>query len=174
MNGTEVRHETGLEASNRGSADGGNNENQTASSVNETSDHQAVRERSESSSSGNGRPLSTDQPRSADTNCATVRSIPWPCSHYKRRCVVKFACCDDYYPCHRCHNKDKKCPEKNMKSKDAILLKCLTCNESQQVSLLPVCITSMFSLMLDRFCLIGKIVGKPKHAKMKLSVQLEN
>ena len=57
----------------------------------------------------------------------------WLCNHYKRRCHVKFACCNKYWPCHRCHNYKSNCGEKKLKSRDTKFLKCVRCGEEQQV-----------------------------------------
>ena len=57
----------------------------------------------------------------------------WLCNHYKRHCHVKFACCNKYWPCHRCHNYKSNCGEKKLKSRDTKFLKCVKCGEEQQV-----------------------------------------
>ena len=58
----------------------------------------------------------------------------WLCSHYKRRCYVKFACCEQFWPCHRCHNNQSSCGRKKLKSRDTQQIKCSACGEEQ-----PVC-----------------------------------
>ena len=65
----------------------------------------------------------------------SIPTITWPCNHYKRLCMVKFDCCEKFYACHRCHNDNADCqPKRTLKSIDARLLKCLSCNEVQEVS----------------------------------------
>ena len=59
----------------------------------------------------------------------------WLCSHYKRRCLVKFECCDKFWPCHRCHNNQSSCGRKKLKSRDTQLVKCVSCQKVQQVTL---------------------------------------
>jgi uncharacterized CHY-type Zn-finger protein len=60
----------------------------------------------------------------------------WLCSHYKRRCYVKFECCDNFWPCHRCHNNQSMCGRKKLKSRDTQMVKCVYCNKVQQVTLI--------------------------------------
>ena len=91
------------------------------------------------SSESDDRRLLSDQTREhagkRNAQGTSIPSITWPCDHYKRLCLVKFACCEEYYPCHRCHNKNGECSIKNLKAVDAKFLKCLACNEVQKVSL---------------------------------------
>ncbi|CAB4009456.1 RING finger and CHY zinc finger domain-containing 1 [Paramuricea clavata] len=56
----------------------------------------------------------------------------WLCSHYKRLCYVKFECCDNFWPCHRCHNNQSTCGRKKLKSRDTQMVKCVYCNKEQQ------------------------------------------
>ena len=58
----------------------------------------------------------------------------WRCGHYKRRCLVKFECCDKYWPCHRCHNNESSCGRRKLKSRDTTMVKCLQCGKEQQVN----------------------------------------
>ena len=57
----------------------------------------------------------------------------WLCSHYKRQCYVKFQCCDEFWPCHRCHNNQSSCGRKKLKSRDTEMVKCAHCNKVQEV-----------------------------------------
>ena len=59
----------------------------------------------------------------------------WLCSHYKRRCYVKFECCNKFWPCHRCHNNQSTCGRRKLKSRDTAQVKCVACNQEQ-----PVCL----------------------------------
>ena len=58
----------------------------------------------------------------------------WLCNHYKRRCYVKFECCDQYWPCHRCHNNESTCGRRKLKSRDTLMVKCAECVKEQQVT----------------------------------------
>ena len=68
----------------------------------------------------------------------------WLCNHYKRRCMVKFECCDKYWPCHRCHNETSTCEQKKLKSRDTTMVKCMECGKEQQV-------TNNYSMMKIHF-----------------------
>ncbi|CAB4032768.1 RING finger and CHY zinc finger domain-containing 1-like [Paramuricea clavata] len=56
----------------------------------------------------------------------------WLCNHYKRRCLVKFECCNKYWACHRCHNNESTCGRKKLKSRDTTMVKCVECGKEQQ------------------------------------------
>ncbi|CAB4041898.1 RING finger and CHY zinc finger domain-containing 1-like, partial [Paramuricea clavata] len=60
-----------------------------------------------------------------------VNTGPWLCDHYKRRCLVKFDCCERYWPCHRCHNNKSNCGRKKLKSRDNRMIKCVSCQREQ-------------------------------------------
>ncbi|WP_257274178.1 CHY zinc finger protein [Endozoicomonas sp. SESOKO4] len=50
------------------------------------------------------------------------------CNHYQRFCSVGFACCEGYFPCHKCHNENKQSLCKaELKAWNAIRLKCSLC-----------------------------------------------
>lgn len=68
-----------------------------------------------------------------------VNTGPWLCDHYKRRCLVKFDCCERYWPCHRCHNNKCNCGRKKLKSRDNSMIKCVFCQREQ-----PVCVLKIF------------------------------
>ena len=53
------------------------------------------------------------------------------CPHYERSCFVRFACCDQWWPCHRCHNSESHCGERTLKGRDAQQIKCNGCGEEQ-------------------------------------------
>ncbi|CAB4013008.1 RING finger and CHY zinc finger domain-containing 1-like [Paramuricea clavata] len=73
----------------------------------------------------NGQKLSKFQPPDVDED------DNWLCSHYKRRCYVKFECCDKFWPCHRCHNNQSTCGRRKLKSRDTKQLKCAACGLEQ-------------------------------------------
>ena len=57
----------------------------------------------------------------------------WLCGHYKRKCMVKFECCNEYWPCHRCHNERSTCGRRKLKSRDTTMIKCVECGKKQKV-----------------------------------------
>ena len=58
----------------------------------------------------------------------------WLCEHYQRHCRVRFPCCTQFYPCHRCHNISKACDNEEAKACHATHLKCYHCQHEQEVS----------------------------------------
>ena len=62
----------------------------------------------------------------------------WLCEHYQRHCRVRFPCCTQFYPCHRCHNISKACGNEEAKACHATHLKCSHCQEEQEVILLDL------------------------------------
>ena len=58
----------------------------------------------------------------------------WFCEHYQRHCRVRFPCCTQFYPCHRCHNISKTCDNEEAKACHATHLKCSHCQHEQEVS----------------------------------------
>ena len=80
-------------------------------------------------SSGNHNP----SPHHSDDDDNDVEEGNWLCNHYKRRCHVKFACCDKYWPCHRCHNNESNCGTKKLKSIHTKFVKCVKCGKEQEV-----------------------------------------
>ena len=57
----------------------------------------------------------------------------WLCEHYQRQCRVRFTCCTQFYPCHRCHNISKACDNEEAKACHATHLKCSHCQHEQKV-----------------------------------------
>ena len=57
----------------------------------------------------------------------------WLCEHYQRHCRVRFPCCTQFYPCHRCHNISKACDNEEAKACHATHLKCSHCQHEQEV-----------------------------------------
>ncbi|XP_068753876.1 uncharacterized protein [Montipora capricornis] len=62
----------------------------------------------------------------------TARS-PWLCEHYQRHCRVRFPCCTQFYPCHRCHNSSRNCENEEAKACHATHLKCSFCQHEQEI-----------------------------------------
>ena len=57
----------------------------------------------------------------------------WLCEHYQRHCRVRFPCCTQFYPCHRCHNISKACDNEEARACQATHLKCSYCQHEQEV-----------------------------------------
>ena len=63
-----------------------------------------------------------------------VQETPRPvCSHYQRRCLVRFPCCEKFYPCHRCHNESKDCSNDQARATNATHIRCSICYHEQVV-----------------------------------------
>ena len=62
----------------------------------------------------------------------------WLCEHYQRHCRVRFPCCTQFYPCHRCHNISKACDNEEAKACHATHLKCSHCQHEQEVTLILI------------------------------------
>ena len=61
----------------------------------------------------------------------------WSCKHYKRRCVVKFNCSDEFFPCHQCYNEKAErdgLEQSKITSRDAVKIRCNVCFTVQDVS----------------------------------------
>jgi len=66
-----------------------------------------------------------------------VQETPRPvCSHYQRRCLVRFPCCEKFYPCHRCHNESKDCSDVPARATNATHMRCSICYHEQEVRFL--------------------------------------
>ncbi|XP_046851716.1 uncharacterized protein LOC124445039 isoform X2 [Xenia sp. Carnegie-2017] len=96
----------------------------------------------------------------------TSREGNWLCSHYKRHCFVKFDCCEQFYPCHRCHNNQSACGNKKLKSRDVKKVKCAYCSNVQEFD--EKC-TNCGVKFAEYFCALCKhLTGKddqPYHCK---------
>ena len=57
----------------------------------------------------------------------------WLCEHYQRYCRVRFPCCTQFYPCHRCHNNSRACDNEAAKACHATHLKCSHCHHEKEV-----------------------------------------
>ena len=63
-----------------------------------------------------------------------VQETPRPvCSHYQRRCLVRFPCCEKFYPCHRCHNDSQDCSNDQARATNATYIRCSICYHEQVV-----------------------------------------
>ena len=62
-----------------------------------------------------------------------IQESPRPvCSHFLRRCFVRFPCCGKFLPCHLCHN-ESDCIEDQAKAIDATHIRCTICYNEQVV-----------------------------------------
>ncbi len=63
-----------------------------------------------------------------------VQESPRPvCSHYQRRCLVRFPCCEKFHPCHRCHNESEGCSDDQARAINATHIRCTICYHEQAV-----------------------------------------
>jgi hypothetical protein len=67
----------------------------------------------------------------AEDTRAWVMSREYSCAHYDRYCNAQFACCEPFWPCHRCHNASSQCGETKLRSRDIKKLKCRRCGTVQ-------------------------------------------
>ncbi|XP_044164850.1 uncharacterized protein LOC122948817 [Acropora millepora] len=51
----------------------------------------------------------------------------------QKPCWVRFPCCTQFYPCHRCHNTSRNCENEEAKACYATHLKCSFCQYEQQI-----------------------------------------
>lgn len=67
-------------------------------------------------------------------------SYPFGCEHYYRLCKLKMYCCNTYYWCRLCHDKEKHDMEPDYNKKHKVdrkkvtEVKCMNCGEEQEVS----------------------------------------
>ena len=75
-----------------------------------------------------------------------VQESPRPvCSHYQRRCLVRFPCCGKFFPCHRCHN-ESDCSEDQARAVNATHIRCTICYHEQEVKFLFMILCLAFML----------------------------
>ena len=75
-----------------------------------------------------------------------VQESPRPvCSHYQRRCLVRFPCCGKFFPCHRCHN-ESDCSEDQARAVNATHIRCTICYHEQEVRFLFMILCLAFML----------------------------
>ncbi|XP_044178758.1 uncharacterized protein LOC114959242 isoform X2 [Acropora millepora] len=115
----------------------------------ENENNEASRDMSSSSETA----LQQQNEQASETVGESVRSpvqeTPRPlCGHYHRRCLVKFPCCNKFYPCHRCHNESDECAESQSRAVNATHLRCSICYNEQEVR------TSLLSVY---YCFSNKI-----------------
>ena len=86
----------------------------------------------------------------------TPETFPLSCEHYQRKCFLRFPCCSDYYPCHRCHNNNSKCGNTEQKALHAIRLKCAECLVEQEIDENSQRCSSCKIKLSEYFCAICK------------------
>ncbi|WOG27567.1 CHY zinc finger protein [Endozoicomonas sp. 8E] len=74
------------------------------------------------------------------------------CDHYHRYCRVNFECCEEYFPCHRCHNNSKKCNLTDRKAFHAKRLQCSLCNHEGDITEDSQTCPGCNELMSEYFC----------------------
>ena len=75
------------------------------------------------------------------------------CIHSKKNCSFYFKCCERFYPCHHCHNKDHFC-NKKVNPKDISWIMCNYCGFEQGIQ--QYCIKCKKKLA-DYFCVKCKV-----------------
>ena len=69
-----------------------------------------------------------------EVGISPIQESPRPaCSHYQRRCLVRFPCCGRFYPCHRCHNESAACTDDQARAINATHIRCIICYHEQVV-----------------------------------------
>ena len=94
--------------------------------------------------------LQKQSEQSSETVGESVRSpvqeTPRPlCGHYHRRCLVRFPCCNKFYPCHRCHNESDECSESQSRAANATHMRCSICYNEQEVRCILLSVYYCFS-----------------------------
>ena len=115
--------------------------NAEGDSAQSTSSANAVHQSSDALSRGENAPGTGPQGENAEDalsrdeneeySGAWVESRAYSCEHYDRFCTVKFGCCDQFWPCHRCHNARSGCNERRLRSRDIKKVKCRRCGKIQ-------------------------------------------
>ena len=77
-----------------------------------------------------GNALNVDSTQDA---AAGEQPVAKTCGHYNRDCCAWFPCCEQFWPCHRCHNSTGCC---EAEASNATHLKCSKCHSVQEVSLI--------------------------------------
>lgn len=93
-------------------------------------------ERDTNASEGEAHRQQTEQTEDTVTEVprAPIQETPRAvCKHYQRRCLVKFPCCGNFYPCHRCHNESQECSEDQARAISATHIRCTICYHEQVV-----------------------------------------
>ncbi|XP_028406496.1 uncharacterized protein LOC114528982 isoform X2 [Dendronephthya gigantea] len=129
----------------------------------ENSRHQEHRTRARNQNARFNFPSTSNNPNGRSERSNNVKKQPdrWLCNHYKRRCMVKFECCDKYWACHRCHNETSTCQQKKLKSRDTTMVKCMECGKEQQFGQFCVSCNTQFA---DFYCGLCKhLTGRDDH-----------
>lgn len=84
-----------------------------------------------------------------NANIAHQDDEVWLCHHYKRRCFVKFYCCQKFWPCHRCHNNKSTCGVKRLKSCDTQWIKCASCDTEKEVRICVIMYHEIFLVHIN-------------------------
>lgn len=96
----------------------------TPTPINESSSQEDSMQLNESTLGADREPQSIATP---------VQESPRPvCSHYQRRCLVRFPCCGKFFPCHRCHN-ESDCSEDQARAINATHIRCTICCHEQVI-----------------------------------------
>ncbi|XP_068753888.1 uncharacterized protein [Montipora capricornis] len=87
------------------------------------------------------------------------------CQHYKRKCFSWFSCCEQFMPCHRCHNSRGCC---KAEASNATHLKCSKCGFVQEIGNGATCQNCTLK-MAAYFCSICKhlsnVDNEPYHCE---------
>ena len=111
------------------------NENNESSRDTSSSSETALQQQSEQSSETVGENFQSP-----------VQETPRPlCGHYHRRCLVRFPCCNKFYPCHRCHNESDECSESQSRAANATHMRCSICYNEQEVRCILLSVYYCFS-----------------------------
>ncbi|KAL9966923.1 hypothetical protein ACROYT_G025064 [Oculina patagonica] len=82
-----------------------------------------------------------------------VQESPRPvCSHYQRRCLVRFPCCEKFHPCHRCHNESEGCSDDQARAINATHIRCTICYHEQAIDEQSQTCGGCKSKMSEYFC----------------------
>jgi len=96
----------------------------------------------------------------------------WLCEHYQRYCRVRFPCCTQFYPCHRCHNNSRACGNEAAKACHATHLKCSHCHHEQEVIILLYCNCLHCHSCISSTCTSDKNHGQTRGLVSKETVVL--
>ena len=87
---------------------------------------------------------------------ATTIVMPSLCKHFRRRCRVKFECCDNFYACHGCHNDSKECSNEKAIASEATHYKCNKCDHEEKIDENSQHCSSCKANMAAYFCSVCK------------------
>ncbi len=116
----------GIQEEARGSTD---QEEAVTTLVEDSRNQEETSQENEQSQDTEGQSIPTQERQSIP-----VQESPRPvCSHYQRRCLVRFPCCGKFYPCHRCHNESEDCSDDQARAINATHIRCTICYHEQAV-----------------------------------------